>query len=129
MTAELARVEKIIDAAQVTKRIELLLPAGVRPRQLKVRTLLIGMTLTMLEGRDALLRGVHKTLLALPVEAQHRLGVIATWKHGPHTLTYRQLEYTYRLISKTLAKETPDGSPLLSDTRFDLVRGARRRCA
>lgn len=109
--ADLARVEQIIDTAGVAKRIELRLPAGVRPRQLKVRTLLAGMTLTMLEGRDALLTGVHQTLLALPVEAQRRLGVITDWRTGPHTLTYRQLEYTYRLLAKTLAKDKPDGSP------------------
>jgi len=111
LTAALERVQEIIDACAITKRIELLLPIGVRPRQLKIPTLLIGMTLTMLDGRDALLSNVHKTLLALPVVEQLRLGVIAHWKTGPHTLTYRQLEYTYRLISKTLAKETPDGSP------------------
>jgi hypothetical protein len=111
LTARLERVARIIDAAAITKRIELLLPVGVRPRQLTARTLLIGMTLTMQDGRDALLSNVHKTLLALPRAQQRRLGVIAAWKHGPHTLTYRQLEYTYRLISKTLAKDKPDGGP------------------
>jgi hypothetical protein len=111
LTAELERVEEIIDASAITKWIELLLPAGVRPRQLKVRTLLIGMTLTMLDGRDALLSNVHKTLLALPTDDQLRLGVIAPWRTGPHTLTYRQLEYTYRLIANKLTKEGPDGSP------------------
>ena len=126
MTAELARVEEVIDAAAITKRIEMLLPAGVRPRQLKMRTLLIGMTLTMREGRDALLTGVHKTLLALPAEAQHRLGVIATWKHGPHTLTYRQLEYTYRLLTSELSKPQPDGSPsqALSDVLDRLLEAS-----
>jgi hypothetical protein len=126
LSAELERVEAIIDASQVTKRIELLLPAGVRPRQLTARTLLIGMTLAMLSGRDALLRGMHKTLLALPTEAQHRLGVIAHWRTGPHTLTYRQLEYTYRLIAKRLAKPEPDGSPseLLSDVLDRLLEAS-----
>ena len=111
MTAELERVEAIIDACAITNRIELLLPAGVRPRQLKARTLMIGMTLTILDGRDALLSNVHKTLLALPIDDQRGLGVIAAWKHGPHTLSYRQLEYTYRLIATKLSKEEPDGSP------------------
>ena len=111
MSAQLERVERIIDAAAITKRIELLLPAGVRPRQLKARTLLIAMTMTMLAGRDALLTNVHAALLELPAADQLRLGVIAAWKHGPHTLTYRQLEYTYRLIAQKLSKQTPDGSP------------------
>jgi hypothetical protein len=126
VSARLERVEEIIDASAITKRIELLLPAGVRPRQLKARTLLIGMTLTMLDGRDALLTGVHKTLLALPREALLRLGVTAHWKTGPHTLTYRQLEYTYRLISKTLAKDKPDGTPseLLSEVLDRLVEAS-----
>jgi hypothetical protein len=111
LTADLARAEEIIDASMITKRIELLLPAGVRPRQLTARTLMIGMTLTMLDGRDALLTNVLQALLALPREEQLRLGVIAPWRDGPHTLTYRQLEYTYRLIGKTLAKDQPDGTP------------------
>ena len=111
MTRQLPRVEQIIDASGIAERIELMLPAGVRPRQLKVRTLLIAMTLAMLEGRQALLRGVHRVLLALPEADQRRLGVIAQWKHGEHTLTYRQLEYTYRLLAKKLAKQTLDGSP------------------
>ncbi|MGH2843074.1 MAG: hypothetical protein ACRDKL_05740 [Solirubrobacteraceae bacterium] len=111
MSTELERVEEIIDASAITERIELLLPVGVRPRQLCVRTLIIGMSLAMLDGRDALLVNVHRTLLALHGAQQRRLGVIAQWRDGPHTLTYRQLEYTYRLISKRLAKPTPDGSP------------------
>jgi hypothetical protein len=111
LSAQLERVAQIIDASGVTRRIELLLAAGVRPRQLKVRTLLIGMVLAMLDGRDALLSNVHKTLRGLPASDQRRLGVIAQWRDGPHALTYRQLEYTYRLIAKKLSKPQPDGSP------------------
>ena len=111
MSSQLARIERIVDASGIAVRIEARLPVGVRPRQLRARTLLIGMTLTMLHGRDALLAGVHQALLELPGEDQRRLGVIAQWKHGPHTLTYRQLEYTYRLITKRLATDTPDGRP------------------
>jgi hypothetical protein len=126
LTAQLERVEEIIDAAAITKRIELLLPAGVRPRQLKVRTLLIGMTLAMLARRDALLVEVHRALLVLPAQVQRRLGVIADWKTGPHPLTYRQLEYTYRLISKRLAKQQPDGRPseLLADALDRLLEAS-----
>ena len=38
----LAAFEEIIDASGVAARIEAMLPAGVRPRQLRVRTLLAG---------------------------------------------------------------------------------------
>jgi hypothetical protein len=98
----------------------------VRPRQLSVRTLIVGMTLTMLDGRDALLSNVHKKLLALPGSAQRRLGVIAQWRDGPHTLTYRQLEYTYRLIVAKLSKAQPDGSPsqTLSETLDRLLEAS-----
>jgi hypothetical protein len=111
LNTTLARVERIIDAAGIAAPIELLLPVGVRPRQLSVRTLLIGMTLAMLAGQDAHLVNVHKALTGLPTRALHRLGVIACWDTSPHTLTYRQLEYTYRLITTKLAKDTPDGTP------------------
>ena len=111
MSERLALAERIVDASQTAARIEALLPVGVRPRQLHARTLMIGMVLTMLAGRDALLTGVHTTLTQLPEDEQRRLGVIARWKHAWHTLTYRQLEYTYRLIVGKLAKKKPNGTP------------------
>jgi len=111
LSAQLERVERIIDASEVAGRIEALLPIGVRPRQLQARTLLIGMVLAMLQGRDALLTNVHEALLELPDADRRRLAVTADWKDAEHQLTYRQLEYTYRLIVGKLAKETPDGSP------------------
>jgi hypothetical protein len=78
---ELDRIEEIIDISGVAD-IELLLPTGVRPRQLKVTTLLIGMTLAARAGRQAFLTDVHTTLTALPDGVQRRLGVIARWPHG-----------------------------------------------
>ena len=110
MSAELERIEQIIDASGVADT-ELLLPTGVRPRQLKVTTLLIGMTLAMRAGRQAFLTEVHKTLTALPTEDQRRLGVIAQWKHAEHRLTYRQVEYTFDRVIGALATDTPDGTP------------------
>jgi len=109
--AELARVEAIIDTSGVAGRIEALLPIGVRPRQLTARTLLTGMVLTMLAGHDALLTNVLATLTGLPQADQHRLAVITQWEHGPHRLSYRQLEYTWRQIVCALSKEKPDGAP------------------
>jgi hypothetical protein len=125
VSADLKRIERIIDASGQAERIEALLPAGVRPRQLTARTLLIGMTLAMLQGRQAFLTGVHKTLTELPTDEQHRLGILAQWSTGPHQLTYRQLEYTFTVIASKLAKDKPDGSPseILSEV-LDRLLGA-----
>src|SRR5262249_21981630 len=85
--------------------------AGVRARQLSVRTLLAGMCLTQADGRPAHLTRVRQALTSLPAGDQRRLGVIADWKGGRHQLTYRQTEYTFRLVTKALGKDAPDGLP------------------
>jgi hypothetical protein len=110
MTA-LAPFEQIIDISGAAPRIEALLPAGVRPRQLSVRTLLAGMCLAAADHRPAHLTRVHRALTALPEDEQRRLGVIADWKHGPHLLTYRQTERTFGLVTAALGKDAPDGLP------------------
>jgi hypothetical protein len=107
----LARSENILDRAGVTARIEALLPAGVRPRQLRVRTLILGMLLILADCRPAHLTRVHDALTALPDADQARLGVTAAWKHGPHLLTYRQTEYTFDLVVTALDKAHPGGAP------------------
>ena len=107
----LAELEKVIDASGVAPRIEAALPAGVRPRQLSVRTLLAGMCLTQADGRPAHLTRVHQALTSLPGEQQRRLGVITDWRRGPHLLTYRQTERTFGLVTDALAKAQPDGLP------------------
>ena len=107
----LAAFEEIIDGSGVAPRIEVILPVGVRPRQLSVRTLLAGMCLTQADGRPAHLTRVHQALTALPEGDQRRLGVIADWKHGPHQLTYRQTERTFGLAAAALSKDEPDGLP------------------
>jgi hypothetical protein len=107
----LAAFEKIIDASGVAARIEATLPVGVRPRQLRVRTLLAGMCLAQADHRPAHLTRVHQALTALGEDDQRRLGVIADWKHGPHQLTYRQTERTFGLVADALGKDEPDGLP------------------
>ena len=107
----LAASEEIIDASGVAARIEAMLPAGVRPRQLRVRTLLAGMCLAQADHRPAHLTRVHQALTALGEDDQRRLGVIADWKHGPHQLTYRQTERTFGLVADALGKDEPDGLP------------------
>jgi hypothetical protein len=118
-TAGLQRIEQIIDTSAVAVQIELLLPVGVRPRQLRVRTLLAGMLLVAVQGRPAHVRRVHHALLDLPDADQHRLGVIAEWRTGPHPLTYRQIERTFGLVIAALSKPTPDGAP--SQTLSDVL--------
>jgi hypothetical protein len=108
---ELERLEQIIDTSGVAPQLELLLPIGVRPRQLTVRTLLTGMLLTAVHGRPAHLRRVHHALLDLHHADRQRLGIITHWKTGPHLLTYRQLERTFGLLTAALSKDTPDGTP------------------
>ncbi len=122
----LERLEAVIDTAGVSSRIELLLAIGVRPRQLSVRTLLLGMLLVAAACRPAHLRRVHQALLALPEAQQRRLGIIADWRDGPHLLTYRQVERTFGLVISTLANDTPDGTPsqTLTDTLDALLEAS-----
>jgi hypothetical protein len=107
----LAALEEIIDASGVAPRIGAMLPAGARPRQLSVRTLLAGMGLARASHRPAHLTRVHQALVSLPGDDQRRLGVIADWKHGPHLLTCRQTEYTFGLVAGAAGKDQPDGLP------------------
>jgi hypothetical protein len=107
----LAALEEIIDTSGIAPRIELLLPTGVRRRQLRVRTLLAGMLLSQAGQRPAHLTRVRDALTALPEPDQVRLGVLEDWKTGPHQLTYRQTERTFGLVADALAKDVPDGLP------------------
>jgi len=107
----LPALEDIIDRSGTAPPIELLLPARVRARQLRVRTLLPGMLTVLADHRPAHLTRVHQALTTLPEDDQRRLGVLARWKTGPHLLTYRQTERTFGLVTDALAKDNPDGLP------------------
>jgi hypothetical protein len=111
VSVPLAVIEQIVSGSGVAEPIEAMLPAGVRKRQLKAGTLLTGMMLALADGRPAHLTRVHEALTALPEDDQQRLGVIAQWKSGPHQLTYRQVEHTFRAVSRALSKTEPDGAP------------------
>ena len=111
MSILLGRLEEIIDGSGVAPRAEALLPIGVRHRQLRVRTLLLGMMLALADDRPAHLTRVHAALTALPAEDQARLGVTENWPGGPHPLTYRQTERTFNLLADALAKDHPGGAP------------------
>jgi hypothetical protein len=116
---KLEQIEQIIDTSGIAEQIELLLPTGVRPRQLPVRTLLAGMLLTAVHGRPAHLRRVHRALLDLGGADRQRLAIITQWRTGPHLLTYRQVERTFALVVSKLAKPQPDGTP--SQTLSDVL--------
>jgi hypothetical protein len=107
----LARLEQTLDASGVAPIIEEALPAGVRPRQLPTRTLMLGKMLALADSRNAYLTEAHAALTALPAADQERLGVVTNWKTGPHQLTYRQVEHTYATITRLLSKPEPDGAP------------------
>ena len=119
-------LEGVIDASRAALHVEDMLPAGARARQLSVRTLLLGMMLTLADGRPAHLTRVHQALAGLPEDEQRRLGVIAEWKGGPHRLTYRQAEYTFGLVARTLGKDEPGGlpSPALQRICDDLLEAS-----
>ena len=59
MSISLAVPEDLIDGSGVAARIEVLLPVGVRHRQLAVRTLILGMLLTLDGRRPAFLTEAH----------------------------------------------------------------------
>jgi hypothetical protein len=122
----LAAFEKIIDASGAAPRIEVMLPIGVRRRQLAVRTLLAGMCLAHADHRPAHLTRVHQALTSLPEDDQRRLGVLADWKHGPHRLTYRQTERTFGLVNAVLGTDAPGGlpSPALQAICDDLLEAS-----
>jgi hypothetical protein len=103
----LARLEEIVDASGVAPAIEALLPAGVRHRQLRARTMLLGMQLALDDRRPAYLTEIRAALTSLPEADQARLGVTGD-RHGrPHQLTYRQVEHTCRLIARRSARTSP----------------------
>jgi hypothetical protein len=107
------RFEALLDDTGVKRAIEAIeqrLPWGVRPRQLKVRTLLLGMLLAEADHRPAHLSRVHNALLGLGAEERWRLGIFVDSRKGPHLLTYRQVEYTARLVHSVLATDEPDGA-------------------
>ncbi len=126
MSIPIAVLEAIIDDSGVALRIEVLLPVGVRRRQLRAHTLILGMLLVLADRRPAFLTQVHAALTALPGPDQARLGVMQDWDTGPHQLTCRQAEYTCRLVVKALEKDPPDGAPsdILARTCDDLLEAS-----
>jgi hypothetical protein len=95
MEGSLARAERTVDSSGIAETLEAALGVGSRVRQLRVRTLLVGIVLTLGRGRPAHLRAIWRTLVGLAEADQARLGVLVPWRAGSHRLTYRQVEYTF----------------------------------
>ena len=109
----LCRLEALLDDPGVKKVIEAIeqrLPKGVRARQLSVRTLLFGMLLAAANHRPAHLSRVYDALVCLGAKERLELGVLTFSRRGPHLLTYRQVEYTARLVVLALRANEPDGA-------------------
>jgi hypothetical protein len=107
--AGLCELEAILDASRAAEALEALLPRGGRPRQLPVRSLLLGILLAAADDRPAHLTRVHEALVALPAADRDRLAVSVPSPAGPHLLTYRQLEHLARRLRRALPAE--DGGP------------------
>lgn len=108
---DLAAAEALVDRSALCAELESALGVGVRPRQLSVRTLLVGIIVALGDDRPAHLTRVHRCLLGLAGADQERLGVRVAWRSGPHELTYRQVEYTFGRLVGALSKQCPDGEP------------------
>ena len=106
-----ARLEAVLSRSGVPGRLEALLPAGGRPRQLSVQALLLGMLICQADARPAHLTRVYEALIGLDDADRRRLGIEVEWRSGPHLLTYRQVERTFGLVVDALSKERPDGLP------------------
>jgi len=89
----------VVDAAGVAGAIEEAMPRGGRPRQLAVRTLLVGIAAALADDRPAHLSRVHRALVGLGPADRARLGV----EVAGHILTYRQVERTFASMSVAAA--------------------------
>ncbi|MCC6227367.1 MAG: hypothetical protein IT195_13310 [Microthrixaceae bacterium] len=114
MPASLNELEAIVDTSGVAELIEQHMPTGGRPRQLPVRTLLVGILLAIADDRPAQLTRVHQALVALGDDDQRRLGVLTITRHGDHLLTYRQVERTFASMTATI-----DPTPVPSFRNID----------
>jgi hypothetical protein len=115
----------VLDRSQV---VEALMPSGGRPRQLSVRTMLLGLLLTLGDGRCGQLTRVHRALVSLPALDKVRLGVTTRWRNGWHELTYRQVERTFKLMTKVLGCKEGSPGEALSELVFSLVAASVPEC-
>lgn len=118
--ATVRELEAIIDAADIGV-VEAAMPKGGRPRQLPVRTLLLGVLLTLADHRPCHLTRVHQALLGLPESDKERLHITHDMGQGVHALTYRQVERTFSTLIATM-----DPTPVPSLGALDEPQRRRR---
>jgi hypothetical protein len=94
--ATLAQLEAIVDASGVTTTIEAHMPTGGRPRQLPVRSLLIGLLAAIADDRPAHLSRAHAALIGLPDAP-----TAAAWAWSPPPATVTTLSPTAKSNAPT----------------------------
>lgn len=120
--ATVRRVEQLIDTSGLVEVLEPLLPTGGRPRDLSLRTLLVGLGLTAASNTNLYVTTLHQVLLSLPAPTQRRLGVAWTDRHGRNqVLTLRRVEHLYGRLSALV-----DGSAYFAGARLEEDQRAER---
>lgn len=106
--------------------LEPAMPKGGRPRQLSVRSLLLGFLLATADDRPAHLTRAHEALVSLSEAEKRRLRVTVSRRGLPHELTYRQVEHTWRSLRTVFDAERLEGrpGPLLSRLTDALVEAS-----
>lgn len=92
-------VEACVDASGVVGMIEAVLPATGRPRELPVRTFLVGMLLAVRYGFVPQLEKARLVLTELPRHTKERLGVI---RDDGTEITYKQMADMFDRIARAL---------------------------
>ena len=108
----LSRLEALFDDPSVKAALEATEQSfpGRAPSSAEGAHLVVGHVVGRGRSPPAHLSRVHTSLIKLPPEDRLRLGVLVSSSKGPHLLTYRQVEYTARLVCSTLGKDKPDGA-------------------
>lgn len=121
-TSELRRALGAVDRSGVCEPIEDLLGKG-RPRQLPVRTLLLG--LLLIADDLGWLTTAHEKLLSLNPTWRRELGITGRNPDGSdHSITYRQFEYLFNRLVRLL-DSTPVARRRQDETRSEAARRAR----
>jgi hypothetical protein len=98
-------LEAVLDLSGISDLLEARLPKGVRKRQLPVRTFLLSVLLCVEDDKPLFLTHMHDMLVELPLADRRRLGITTAIQgcSREHTLSYRQMERTARLVFHTVS--------------------------
>jgi len=115
----LARLEAVVDSSGVAPLIEAAMPSGGRPRQLPVRTVLVGLLLALCDERPAHLTRAHGALVALSSSEGLRLSVITVRRGRRHWATYRQMERTFSVMMRAIGDKWPEMIDRVTDALLE----------